>query len=141
IKIICGEINGIKGPVQDIITEPEYLDISIHPNSEFIHHIKEGYNAFAYTIEGEGYFDDKREELVKNETLIIYRDGDAVKISTDKEGVRFLLVSGKPIREPVVWGGPIVMNTQEELETAFREFREGNFLKSSNNINFNFWKQ
>ncbi|MFX1451401.1 MAG: pirin family protein [Promethearchaeota archaeon] len=141
IKIISGEINGIKGPVQDIITDPEYLDVTINPNSEFIHPIKDGYNAFSYTIEGEGYFDDKKEELVKNETLVIYRDGDAVKISTNKERVRFLLVSGKPIREPVVWGGPIVMNTQKELETAFREFREGRFLKSPNNLNFNFWKQ
>jgi len=110
-------------------------------NTYFSHPITKGYNAFAYTIEGEGYFDDKKEELVKNETLIIYREGDSVMISTNKERVRFLLVSGKPIREPVVWGGPIVMNTQKELETAFREFREGSFLKSPNNLNFNFWKQ
>lgn len=141
IKIICGEINGVKGPVQDIITEPEYLDISISPNSEYIHPVKFGHNVFAYIIEGEGYFDDKKEELVKKETLVIYRDGDAIKITTNKEDVRFLLVSGKPIREPVAWRGPIVMNTQNELEIAFQEFRTGNFLKSPNNINFDYWKQ
>jgi redox-sensitive bicupin YhaK (pirin superfamily) len=129
IKIICGEVNGTKGPVQDIITDPEYLDITISPNSEFIHTIKEGYNVLAYTIEGEGYFDDKREELVGKETLIIYRDGDAVKISTLEDGVRFLLISGKPLKEKVAWRGPIVMNTQEELSIAFNEYQNGTFIK------------
>ncbi len=129
IKIICGEINGIKGPVQDIITDPEYLEVTIDPNSEFTHHIKTDYNAFAYIIEGEGYFDDRREELLGNETLIIYQKGDFVKISTDKEEVRFLLVSGKPLNEPVAWRGPIVMNTEEELRLAFNEYQNGTFIK------------
>ncbi|MFX1309799.1 MAG: pirin family protein [Promethearchaeota archaeon] len=129
IKIISGELNGVKGPVQDIITDPEYLDITISPHSEFIHPIKEGYNAFAYTIEGEGYFDDNKEELVKKEILVIYRDGDHVKVSTGNEKVRFLLVSGKPLREPVAWRGPIVMNTDEELRIAFNEYQNGKFIK------------
>jgi redox-sensitive bicupin YhaK (pirin superfamily) len=129
IKIICGEVNGIKGPVQDIITDPEYLEVTIDPNSEFTHHIKTDYNAFAYIIEGEGYFDDRREELLGNETLIIYQKGDFVKISTDKEEVRFLLVSGKPLNEPVAWRGPIVMNTEEELRLAFNEYQNGTFIK------------
>ena len=129
IKIICGEINGIKGPVQDIITDPEYLEVTIDPNSEFTHRIKTDYNAFAYTIEGEGYFDDRRVELLGNETLIIYQKGDVVKISTDKEKVRFLLVSGKPLNEPVAWRGPIVMNTEEELRLAFNEYQNGTFIK------------
>ena len=129
IKIICGEVNGIKGPVQDIITDPEYLEVTIDPNSEFTHHIKTDYNAFAYIIEGEGYFDDRREELLGNETLIIYQKGDFVKISTDKEKVRFLLVSGKPLNEPVAWRGPIVMNTEEELRLAFNEYQNGTFIK------------
>jgi len=129
IKIICGEIDGIKGSIQDIITDPEYLDVSINPLSEFIHPIKNGHNVFAYTIEGEGYFDDKKEELVGKETLIIYQEGDAVKISTNNEKVRFLLVSGKPLREPVVWRGPIVMNTEEELTVAFTEYQNGTFIK------------
>ncbi len=141
IKIICGEIQGVKGPVQDIITEPEYFDISVSPNSEFIHPIKSESNVFIYVIEGEGFFDEDKKELVSNETLIIYNNGNAVKITTNKEDVRFLLVSGKPIREPVAWRGPIVMNTQKELEIAFREFSAGKFLKSPKNINFNYWKQ
>ncbi|MFX1504299.1 MAG: pirin family protein [Promethearchaeota archaeon] len=129
IKIISGELNGVKGPVQDIITDPEYLDITISQNTEFIHHIKEGYNAFAYTIEGEGLFDDNREELVGKETLVIYRDGDLIKVSTEKKEVRFLLVSGKPLKEPVAWRGPIVMNTDEELRVAFNEYQNGTFIK------------
>ncbi len=129
IKIISGKLNGVKGPVQDIITDPEYLDITISPHSEFIHPVREGYNVFAYTIEGEGYFDEKKEELVRKETLVIYRDGNVVKISTDKEKVRFLLVSGKPLNEPVAWRGPIVMNTDEELRIAFEEYQNDTFIK------------
>ncbi|MFX1590975.1 MAG: pirin-like C-terminal cupin domain-containing protein, partial [Promethearchaeota archaeon] len=110
-------------------TDPEYLDVTISPHSEFIHPITEEYNVFAYIIEGEGYFDDNKEELEKKETLVIYRDGDIVKISTDKEEVRFLLVSGKPLKEPVAWRGPIVMNTDEELRIAFEEYQNGTFIK------------
>ncbi len=129
IKIICGEVNGIKGPVEDIITDPEYLDVTISPNSEFVHPIKEGYNAFAYTIEGAGYFDYDKEELIEKETLVIYQEGDIIKISTVEEKVRFLLVSGKPLNEPVAWRGPIVMNTEEELSVAFDEYQHGTFIK------------
>jgi redox-sensitive bicupin YhaK (pirin superfamily) len=129
IKIISGKINEIKGPVQDIITDPEYLDVRISPHSEFIHPIREGYNVIAYTIEGEGYFDEDKKELVKEETLVIYRNGDTVKISTADSGIRFLLISGKPLKELVAWRGPIVMNTDEELRIAFQEYQNGTFIK------------
>lgn len=129
VKVICGEIDGIKGPVEDIVTDPEYLDISMSPNSKFTHPVKKGYNAFAYIIEGEGYFDDKREELVKNESLVIYKDGDIVNITANNENLRFLLISGKPLREPVAWRGPIVMNTEEELRVAFEEYHNKTFIK------------
>ncbi|MFX1457208.1 MAG: pirin family protein [Promethearchaeota archaeon] len=129
IKIICGDVHGVKGPVQDIITDPEYLDVTIEPNSEFIHPIKHDYNVFAYTIEGKGYFDDEKEELIGKETLVIYQKGDTVNISTGDKKVRFLLVSGKPLNEPVAWRGPIVMNTQEELSVAFNEYQNDTFIK------------
>ncbi|MFX1277845.1 MAG: pirin family protein [Promethearchaeota archaeon] len=129
VKIICGEINGTLGPVQDIITEPEYLDITINPNSEFLHHIKNEHNVFAYIIEGEGFFDEVKTELIGKETLIIFREGDSVKISTKNQKVRFLLISGKPLKEPVAWRGPIVMNTEEELSIAFNEYQNGTFIK------------
>jgi len=129
VKIICGEIDGIKGPVQDIITEPEYLDVTINPNSEFIHHIKSEHNVFAYTIEGEGFFDDTESDLIGKETLVIFRKGDVVRISTENAKLRFLLVSGKPLKEPVAWRGPVVMNSEEELSVAFMEYQNGTFIK------------
>lgn len=129
IKIISGELNGVEGPVKDIITDPEYLDVTISPNSDFIHPIKDTYNTIAYIIEGEGYFDDDKKELVKRETLVIYRDGDEINIYTKDNKVRFLLISGKPLKEPVAWRGPIVMNTDEELRIAFEEYQKGAFIK------------
>jgi len=130
VKIICGEINDIKGPVQDIITEPEYLDVEINPHSEFAHLIKRGHNVLAYIIEGNGFFDEKRDKLIGVENLVIFKDGDQVIINTGNEKVRFLLISGKPIREPVAWQGPIVMNTEEELRIAFKEYNNGTFIKN-----------
>lgn len=129
VKIICGDVNGVKGPVQDIITDPEYLDVSIVPNSEFKHNVDNSHNVFAYVIEGEGIFDPAKDEVVGPEHLIIFRQGDEVLIQTKEKAVRFLLISGKPIGEPVAWSGPIVMNTQEELRIAFNEYNKGTFIK------------
>ena len=129
VKIICGEINGVKGPVQDIITEPEYLDVAIEPNSEFKHSIDNGHNVFAYVIEGEATFDPTKNEIIGPEHLVIFSEGDEVLIHTKTKPVRFLLISGKPIGEPVAWRGPIVMNTEEELRLAFNEYNKGTFIK------------
>jgi len=134
VKIICGEINGTRGPVQDIVTDPEYIDVTIKSQSEFKHPIKRGHNVFAYVIEGEAYFEEPKDHLVDSETLVIYREGDDVKITTSEESVRFLLISGKPLREPVAWQGPIVMNTQEELRIAFEEYHNGTFIKHKSNM-------
>lgn len=132
VKIIAGELKGTKGPVQDIITEPEYFDVTIKPNSEFKHPIIKGNNVFAYVIEGEAYFDKEKVNIIGVENLVIYRDGDEVLISTESKSVRFLLISGKPIKEPVAWRGPIVMNTDEELRIAFNEYNKGTFIKHKN---------
>ncbi|TFG23337.1 MAG: pirin family protein [Promethearchaeota archaeon] len=129
VKIVAGEINGIKGPVSDIITNPEYLDVSMPPNSTFSHKIKRGYTVFAYIFKGTGYFDENRDPLKNAEQLILYDDGEEIKIQSADEGLRFLLISGKPIGEPVAWYGPIVMNTQEELRIAFEEYQKGTFIK------------
>ena len=134
VKIICGEINGTKGPVQDIVTDPEYLDVTIKAHSEFSHPIKRDHNVFAYVIEGKGYFEEPKDHLVDNETLVIYRPGDDVKITTGEGDLRFLLISGKPLREPVAWQGPIVMNTQEELRIAFAEYHNGTFIKHKSDM-------
>lgn len=146
VRIICGEVNGLKGPVQDIVIDPEYLDITVPPKSNFTHDLKRGHTVLAYVIEGKGYFDRgrdsyayeveganyfdfKRDCLIGPENLIIFDDGDEVAISSQDKPVRFLLISGKPIGEPVAWYGPIVMNTKEELRIAFEEYQNGTFIK------------
>jgi len=145
-KIISGQVNGTKGPVRDIVTDPEYLDITIPSKSTFQYPVKRGHTVLAYVIDGQGYFDEgrdsyafeaeganyfdfQRECLIAPENLVIYGDGDEIIISTEDKGVRFLFVSGKPIQEPVAWYGPIVMNTQEELRIAFEEYQKGTFIK------------
>ncbi|HRZ22371.1 MAG TPA: pirin family protein, partial [Bacteroidales bacterium] len=129
IRILCGTINGIQGPVKDIIIDPEYLDISVPAGSEYIHPTRKGYTAFLYVIGGKGFTGAKNETLLENETIVLFDDGDQVRIATEEEPVRILFLSGKPIGEPVAWGGPIVMNTREEVQQAFKEYEEGTFLK------------
>ena len=145
-KIICGEVKGVKGPVQDIVIDPEYLDITVPSNSHLRYPVKRGHTVFAYIIEGKGYFDPgrdvyayevegrnyfdfKRECMMGSENLILFDDGDELTISTEEKPVRFLLISGKPIGEPVAWYGPIVMNTQQELRIAFEEYENGTFIR------------
>ena len=129
IKIICGEVQGIEGPVRDIVTEPEYLDITIPPHKNFEHQVKRGNKVFTYVIEGSGYFDPENKREIGAENVVIFEDGDKVEIKASDKTLRFLLISGKPIGEPVAWYGPIVMNTDDELQTAFDEYRNGTFIK------------
>ena len=128
IRIICGQVSGVMGPVTDIITEPEYLDVLLGPGVEYIHPVKAGHTALAYVIEGGVSFaDDGR--LVENGSLAVFDHGDAIKAAAGAEPGRFLLLTGKPIGEPVAWRGPIVMNTQAELRLAFEEYANGTFIK------------
>jgi quercetin 2,3-dioxygenase len=130
IRVICGTVDKTSGPVKDIITDPEYLDVSVPPNTEFVHGVKHGHTVFAYIIDGEGFFDPGRKSPADNGAIILFDNGDQVEVSTGKSAVRFLLVSGKPLNEPVAWYGPIVMNTDEELKIAFEEYENGTFIKS-----------
>jgi quercetin 2,3-dioxygenase len=129
VKIICGTYKGSKGPVQDIVTDPEYLDIMLPAGSEFRRQIVKGHTVIAYILEGDGKFDVKQEDLLGKETLVVFTGGDEIYVSTENSSLRFILISGKPLREPVAWAGPIVMNTQEELRIAFEEYRNGTFIK------------
>ncbi len=146
VKIIAGEVSGIKGPVQDIVIDPEYIDVTVPANSEFRHPTKPGHTAFAYIIDGQGYccreknpfnyeveginyFDIQRDPFVGNGTIVLFDDGDEIMVFTEEHNVRFLLISGKPIGEPVAWYGPIVMNTHEELQIAFEEYNQGTFIR------------
>jgi len=130
VKIIAGEVNGTKGPVQDVVTNPQYLDVTIGPNGSFSHPIEEGHTAFSYIFEGNGFFTSNKENSLSSGTLVLYSNGKEVNITASNDGVRFLLVSGKPLGEPIAWRGPIVMNTDEELQQAFTEYRLGTFLKT-----------
>jgi len=130
VKIIAGRVEGKEGPIRDLTVEVEYLDVTIQPRKELRHPIGRGNNVLAYVFEGDGFFEPGEENPVKTERLVIFDDGDAVTIRAGEEGVRFLLASGSPIREPIAWGGPIVMNTQDELDLAFKELRSGDFIKS-----------
>lgn len=147
IKVICGEVDGKKGPVKGIVTDPEYIDITIPPGTSYSHPTRSGYTVFVYVIEGDGsfgkeqepysfevegakYFDLNEPSHIGPENLVMFDDGDEIISTAGNKGLRFLLVSGKPINEPVAWYGPIVMNTQEELKVAFKEYRNGTFIKT-----------
>ena len=151
IKIIAGQADGVQGPVKDIVIEPEYLDVSVPAGVTFVHKIKSGHTVFAYVFEGQAYFDRgkdsyayeveganyfdfKRECLIQPQSVVLYEDGDELNVTTKDESVRFLLISGRPLKEPVAWYGPIVMNTQEELRKAFEEYDKGTFVKKGNSV-------
>jgi hypothetical protein len=146
VKVIAGTVGGVVGPVRDVVVSPEYLDVNLPPGASFTHQQPRGHTVFAYVIGGEGlfcqqqdpysyaavgesYFDMKRERLIGNGHLVRFGDGDQVTVAAEAEAVRFLLISGKPIGESIAWGGPIVMNTQEELRVAFEELERGTFIK------------
>ena len=129
IRVICGDVAGSKGPVKDIVIDPQYLDVSVPRDSEFIHTAKRGHTAFAYIYEGSVRLDDQKGKSAAGGSLILFSDGDQVAVRAGQEPVRFLLISGKPIGEPVAWRGPIVMNTQAELKAAFEEYGNGTFIK------------
>jgi redox-sensitive bicupin YhaK (pirin superfamily) len=129
IKVICGRVGKHQGPVRDIVIDPEYLDVTMPAGTEFVHPTKRGHTVFAYVIEGKGLFDASLDAFIGNGTLALFADGDTVTVTAKDGPVRFLLISGKPIGEPVAWYGPIVMNTEEELEVAFDEYRKGTFIK------------
>ena len=129
IRIICGKLDGTCGPVTEIVTDPEYMDVIVPPGKEFTHSVKKGHTVFAYVFEGDGYFDQVKEKLIESDHLVLFEDGDQIIAKAGEKQLRFLLVSGMPIGEPIAWYGPIVMNSREELDVAFREYREGSFIK------------
>jgi redox-sensitive bicupin YhaK (pirin superfamily) len=127
VKVIAGEIDGVRGPVQDVVADPTYLDFTVAPGIEFEHPTPESHTVFAYVVDGAGNFGtDKAQQVVRGQVALT-GDGTSLRISSGDSPLRFLLVSGRPLGEPVAWNGPIVMNTGEELAAAFREYRDGTF--------------
>jgi redox-sensitive bicupin YhaK (pirin superfamily) len=133
VKVVAGEVSGVRGPVDGIVIEPEYIDVTVPANSEFTHPTRRGHTVFAYVYEGKGRFsgegETEEDPSVENNTLVLFEDGDGIRAVAGEKDMRFLLISGKPLGEPVAWHGPIVMNTREELETAFDEYSDGTFIK------------
>ena len=134
VKVISGELDGVRGPVRDIITTPSYFDVSIDEGVEFSFSIKKGDTVAAYVIGGTGIFGDISRVPVENRDMLLFGDGDVVNAVSLNRPFRFLLFTGKPLGEPVAWGGPIVMNTQEEVRQAIFEYRTGTFIKENQAI-------
>ncbi len=147
VRVVCGEFWGKKGPVDGVAADPRYLDVFVPAGKSKTLQVEVERHAFAYVFEGDGSFasasqplgvlSEKQvngEEILVREkagdrSLVLFDRGDEVKVQAGDKGIRFLLVSGKPIQEPVAWYGPIVMNTQEQLQQAVSELRNGTFIK------------
>lgn len=147
-RIVCGEFWGKRGLVEGIAADPVYVDITVPPGKRKTLAVETKSHAFAYVFAGSGKFCNASEPLAvptesvgwldttpptdaDNRSLVLFDTGDEVTVQAGEEGVRFLLVSGRPLREPVAWYGPIVMNTQDELRQAYEELQKGTFLKQS----------
>jgi hypothetical protein len=145
VRVVCGTFWGVTGPVEGVAANPIYLDVTVPPRTKATLPVEAGRNAFAYVFAGAGTFCDATGPLAvpteparwadttppaeaSNCSLVLFGLGDEVAVQAGEDGIRFLLVSGVPLREPVAWYGPIVMNTQEELRRAFAQLREGTFL-------------
>jgi redox-sensitive bicupin YhaK (pirin superfamily) len=146
VRVVCGNFWGKSGPVDGIAADPIYLDVSVAPGRRKSLPVETTRHAFAYVFagagkfcnasgplevptEGVGWADTVPPAAADNRSLVVFDNGDEVTVQAGAEGIRFLLVSGKPIAEPVAWYGPIVMNTQEQLQQAFQELEKGTFLK------------
>ena len=146
VRVVCGNFWGKKGPVDGVAADPTYLDVSVPPGKRKTLAVDSRRNAFAYVFEGSGSFRDASpptgvltdqpgpvERLIREQTgnrsLVLFDRGDEVTVQAGDEGIRFLLVSGTPIEEPVAWYGPIVMNTEDELRQAYAELQAGTFIQ------------
>jgi redox-sensitive bicupin YhaK (pirin superfamily) len=146
VRVICGNFWGQTGPIDGVAADPRYLDVSVPPGVTRRLPVETPRHAFAYVFAGDGSFRDASDpqpvktelvdasgspgvETIGNRSLVLFDGGDEIVVRAGAEGIRFLLVSGQPIQEPVAWQGPIVMNTQAELHQAFTELRQGTFIK------------
>jgi len=132
LRVIAGTVDNVSGPVTEIAAQPTYLDVSLPAHASFSHPIERGHAAMAYVFEGEGTFGVTGEgdgKACSHPRLVVFDDGDHVKVVTASQPMRFLLVSGKPLYEPIARYGPFVMNTREEIEQALRDLHDGTFVR------------
>ena len=130
VKVLAGTFQGVKGPVEDIIAEPEYFDVEMAENSELVVPFDPSHTVFVYLYEGTAIFDEKSKETLRAGEGALFGKGDQVSIQTGGSKARFILIAGKPIKESIAWYGPIVMNTEKEIELAYKELRNNTFIKS-----------
>jgi redox-sensitive bicupin YhaK (pirin superfamily) len=128
IRVIAGKVDGVVGPISGIAAEPMYLDVAVAPHGSFSLPIPRGHSVFAYVFEGEGKFGPEKRS-VTTPRLVVWDDGDSVEVRTEESAVRFLLVSGKPLNEPIARYGPFVMNSKAEIEQTLRELQAGTFAQ------------
>ncbi len=137
IRVVAGEVDGVGGAVTEIYAEPEYLDVTLPAGARFVQPVPRGHSAFAYAFRGEGQFGvggdfgyrgDLDGALLHAPQLAVFGDGDEVRVEADGSAVRFLLVSGKPLGEPIARYGPFVMNTREELQLALQDLQNDTFV-------------
>jgi redox-sensitive bicupin YhaK (pirin superfamily) len=142
-RVLCGEFWGAKGPVEGVAADPRYLDVSVPPGTLKRIPVDRTNHVFAYVFAGDGSFRDasdpqsaineltgqRDDAAAGNRSLVLFDRGDEITVRAGEEGIRFLLVSGRPIEEPVAWYGPIVMNTEQELRQAFLELNTGTFIR------------
>ena len=136
IKVIAGTVDGIQGAVSELYADPVYIDVTVPPDGSFIYPVTRGYTVFAYVFEGEGIFGEPNQDeanSISSLRLIVFDDGDNVTVRATETGVRFILVSGKPLNEPIARYGPFVMNTSEEIEQALEDLRNGTFVYHEKN--------
>ena len=127
VKILSGEFRGVKGAAQNISGNPLYIDVSLEADNEFVIDINSEYNKFLYLYEG-NIICGPDARNTDTGSMILFENGERLKLKSDKHA-RFIIFAGKPLKEPVAWRGPIVMNTEEELDIAFNELNHGNFIK------------
>jgi redox-sensitive bicupin YhaK (pirin superfamily) len=130
IRVIAGKVAATVGPVRDVTVEPEYLDVTLATDATWTHPTAPGHTVLAYLFEGDARFGaSAKAAAARPGVLVLFDDGDEVTVVAGPAGARFVLLSGKPLREPVAWRGPIVMNTRDELEQAWRDLDAGTFVK------------
>lgn len=131
IRVIAGTVDDARGPVTEIVADPTYLDITLASGGTLSHPIERGHSAIAYVFKGEGIFgitETDQGKVISSPKLMVFDDGDLIEVKTPNQPVRFLLISGKPLYEPIARWGPFVMNTQEEIQQALEDIKNGTFV-------------
>lgn len=130
IHIIAGNYNGNAGAVVGDYVKPICLDVELNADTEWSLNTEISNTLFVYILQGEASFGPESDKLISEKHAVLFNEGNKFRVKASNKGIRFLLMSGKPLNEPIAWGGPIVMNTKEELNLAFRELDENTFIKN-----------